>query len=176
MLTNGKILVTGCTDAYGCSVGVAELFDPQSGTFAVTGAMTVEYYPDYGYTATLLTDGRVLFLGSNDWPELADAEVYDPAAGTFASIGGPVSQEVAPASRLSDGTVLIAGGQVTGGGGSAGAELYVPASGTFEFAGDMTTGRHSHTATPLPDDTVLITGGFSAWPEPMSSAEVYKPR
>ena len=33
LLTNGKVLVTGCADAYGsCSVGVTELFDPQSGT------------------------------------------------------------------------------------------------------------------------------------------------
>jgi hypothetical protein len=177
LLTNGKVLVTGCADAYGsCSVGVTELFDPQSGTFGVTGPMMSKYFPDYGYTATLLTDGRVLFLGSNDWPDPADAEVYDPAAGTFASIGNAVSQEIAPASRLTDGTVLIAGGQVPGGNGSAEAELYVPASGTFEFVGEMTTGRHSHTATPLPDDTVLITGGFSVWPDPTSSAEVYKPR
>jgi hypothetical protein len=174
LLTNGKVLVTGC--AADCSVGVAELFDPQSGTFGVTGPMLAKYFPDYGYTATVLTDGRVLFMGSNDWPELADVEVYDPTVGTFASIADPVSQEVAPASRLTDGTVLIAGGQVTGGGGSAVAELYVPASGTFESVGEMTTARHSHTATPLPDDTVLITGGFSVWPDPTSSAEVYKPR
>ena len=85
-------------------------------------------------------------------------------------------QEIAPATRLTDGTVLIAGGQVPGGDGSGDAELYVPATGTFEFVGEMTTGRHSHTATPLPDDTVLITGGFSGWPNPTSSAEVYKPR
>jgi hypothetical protein len=175
LLTNGKVLVTGCADGnLSCSVGVAELFDPQSGTFAVTGPMTDKYYPDYGYTATLLTDGRVLFLGSGDFS--GDAEVYDPAAGTFASAGSAVSQELAPASRLTDGTVLIAGGQVPGGNGSAAAELYVPASGTFEFAGEMTAGRHSHTATPLPDDTVLITGGFSGWPDPTSSAEVYKPQ
>ena len=176
LLTNGKVLVTGCADAYGsCSVGVTELFDPQSGTFGVTGPMMVKYFPDYGYTATLLTDGRVLFLGSGDF-DFADAEVYDPAAGTFASIGSAVSQEIAPASRLTDGTVLVAGGQVPGGNGSAYAELYVPASGTFEHAGEMTAGRHSHTATPLPDDTVLITGGFSVWPDPTSSAEVYKPQ
>jgi hypothetical protein len=49
-----------------------------------------------------------------------------------------------------------------------------PATGTFEFAGEMTAGRHSPTATPLPDDTVLITGGFSVWPGPTSSAEIYK--
>jgi hypothetical protein len=176
LLTSGKVLVTGCAGPLNCSVGVAELFDPQSGTLSVTGPMMAKYFPDYGYTATLLTDGRVLFLGSNDWPEPADAEVYDPAAGTFASIGGPASQEVAPASRLTDGTVLIAGSQVPGGNGSAGAELYVPASGTFAFAGEMTANRQSHTATPLPDDTVLITGGYSVWPDPTSSAEAYKPR
>ncbi len=171
LLTNGKVLVTGCAGPLTCSVMVAELFDPQSGTFGVTGPMLVNYVPDYGYTATLLTDGRVLLLGSNDRYFPTDAEVYDPAAGTFASIAGWVSQAFAPASRLTDGTVLIAGGD-----GSAGAELYVPATGTFEFAGEMTAGRESHTATPLPDDTVLITGGFSGWPTPTSSAEVYKPR
>jgi putative Ca2+/H+ antiporter (TMEM165/GDT1 family) len=174
LLTNGKVLVTGCAGY--CAAGVAELFDPQSGTFGVTGPMTVNYFPDYGYTATLLADGRVLFLGSNDWPFPGDAEVYDPATGTFASIGGAVSQELAPASRLTDGTVLIAGGQLVGGNGSADAQLYVPVNGAFEFAGEMTAGRHEHTATPLPDDTVLITGGYSVWPHPTSSAEVYKPR
>ena len=177
LLPNGKVLVTGCADAYGnCSVGTTELFDPQSGTFGVTGPMMVKYFPDYGYTSTLLKDGRVLFLGSNDFPDPADAEVYDPSAGTFSSIGSAVSQELAPASRLSDGTVLITGGQVPGGNGSAEAELYAPASGTFELVGGMTAGRHSHTATLLPDGTVLITGGFSVWPDPTSSAEVYKPR
>jgi Galactose oxidase, central domain len=176
LLTNSKVLVTGCSDAYGqCSVGVTELFDPQSGTFGVTGPMMAKYFPDYGYTATLLTDGSVLFLG-NTLPAPADAEVYDPAAGTFASIGGAISQDIAPASRLTDGTVLVAGGQLPGGNGSYYAQLYVPASGTFELVGEMTAARNSHTATPLPDDTVLITGGFSVWPDPTSSAEVYKPR
>jgi len=177
LLTNGKVLVTGCSDAYGsCSVGATELFDPQSGTFGVTGPMMAKYFPDYGYTATLLTDGRVLFLGSGDY-DFADAEVYDPAAGTFASTGSASeNHQIAPASRLTDGTVLIAGGQVPGGDGSAYAELYVPTTGTFEFAGWMTAARHSHTATPLPDDTVLITGGYIGWPNPGSNAEVYQPR
>jgi hypothetical protein len=175
LLTNGKVLLTGCADN-NCLAAAAELFDPQSGTFGVTGPMTAKYFPDYGYTATLLTDGRVLFLGSNDIPYVADAEIYDPAAGTFASAGSAVSQELAPASRLTDGTVLVAGGQVPGGNGSTYAELYVPASGTFGRVGDMITGRHEHTATPLPDDTVLITGGYSVWPNPTSSAEVYEPQ
>jgi hypothetical protein len=174
LLTNGKILVTGGCVSGTCNVAVTELFDPQSGTFGVTGPMMAKYFPDYGYTATLLTDGRVLFLGSFDFT--GDAEVYDPAAGTFASIAGAISQELAPASRLADGTVLVAGGQLPGGNGSAYAVRYVPTSGTFEPAGEMTAGRHEHTATPLPDGTVLITGGFSVWPNPTSSAEVYKPQ
>ena len=174
LLPNGKVLVTGsCT---GCAVGVSEIFDPQTGTFGVTSPMKAEYFPDYGYTAALLTDGRVMFLGSGDFG-FTDAEVYDPTAGTFASIGSAITtHELAPASLLTDGTVLIAGGQVPGGDGSTYAELYVPASGTFESAGQMTAGRLEHTATPLPDDTVLLTGGYSVWPNPTSSSEVYKPR
>lgn len=175
LLTNGKVLVTGCAGSPYCSGGVTELFDPQSGMFGVTGPMRANYYPDYGYTATLLTDGRVLFIGSNDWPDLADAELYDTTAGTFSSIASGVSQELAPAVRLADGTVLITGGQVPGGDGSNSADLYLPASGTFQVAGPMIEGRHSHAATLLSDGTVLITGGFNIWPVPTDSAEIYRP-
>jgi large repetitive protein len=172
LLTNGKVLVTGCSGP-SCSA-VAELFDPQSGTFGVTGPMTDKYYPDYGYTSALLTDGRVLFLGSDDYS--ADDELYDPAAGTFASIAGGFTQELAPAARLTDGTVLVAGGQLPGGDGSTYAVLYTPATGTFGVVDQMTAARHSHAATALPDNTVLLTGGFSGWPAATASAEVYKPR
>ena len=181
LLTNGKVLVTLWWCNSNCSnIAVAELFDPQSGTFSKTGAMMAQYVPDFGYTAALLTDGRVFFLGSDDIGS-ADVEIYDPAAGTFASIGGSFSSQVlAPASRLTDGTVLIAGGELPGGSGSTNAEVYVPASGTLEYAGQMTSGRHSHKATALPDDTVLLTGGYTFWYypnlQPVSTAEIYKPR
>ncbi len=38
----------------------------------------------------------------------------------------------------------------------------------------MITGRHEHTATLLPDGTVLIAGGYTFWPNPTASAEIYK--
>lgn len=137
--------------------------------------MTSKYYPDYGYTATLLMDGRVLFIGSNDIPFGADVELYDPTAGTFASIASIVSQELAPAVRLADGTVLVTGGQVPGGNGSTTAELYLPSSNAFQLTSPMTVARHEHEATLLPDGTVLITGGFSVWPAPTNTAEIYTP-
>ena len=179
-LSNGKVLVTlwWCTGT--CDVLVAELFDPQSGTFSTTGPMKAQNVPEFGYTTALLTDGRVFLQGSDDYGYVDD-EVYDPAAGTFASVGGTVnSQVLAPAARLTDGSVLIAGGELPGGNGSTNAELYVPASGTLEYAGQMVVGRQSHTATALPDNTVLLTGGYSLWlypnQRPTSSAEVYKPQ
>jgi hypothetical protein len=46
----------------------------------------------------------------------------------------------------------------------------------FNSAGNMITGRHEHTATLLPDGTVLMAGGYSIWPTPTSNAEIYKPQ
>ena len=175
LLLNGKVLVSGSDQ------GVAELFDPQNGTFSMTGPMTYKYFPDYGYAATLLADGRVLFVGTDEFAG-ANAEIYDPATGTFVSGGnGLWAEDLFPAAaRLSDGRVLFAGGQLFGGDGSASTRLYVPASGTFEFGGSMTLGRHSQTVTALADDTALVTGGYSLWtwphPQPTATAEVYKPQ
>ena len=172
VLLDGRVLVTGC--ALQCSVGATELFDPKSGTFSATGSMRGWANEN---TATLLLDGKVLFVGNaeNDGSP-GEAEIYDPGAGSFKSIGNTnAPHEFSAAVRLLDGTVLITGGQLPGGDGSPGTDLYLPATGTFVSAGNMTMARHEHTATLLPDGTVLIAGGFNTWPTPTSSAEIYKP-
>jgi hypothetical protein len=177
LLPNGKVLFMDLS----ANAPDTELYDPQSGTFSKTGLMTVGYFPDYGDVAVPLPDGRVFFMGSDDFPP-ADAEVYDPAAGTFASVSNANAgyHELAPASRLADGTVLIAGGQVAGGSGSTDVVLFMPATGTFKIPGPMTTPRYLHTSTSLPDGTALITGGWSFWtwpnPQPVASAEIYQPQ
>src|SRR5262249_19942431 len=69
----------------------------------------------------------------------------------------------------------IAGGQLPGGAGDPGAELYDIYDRTFSPAGKMLAPRHGHTATLLPDGTVLVAGGWSSWPMPTSNADIYHP-
>ena len=77
------------------------------------------------------------------------------------------------ATQLTDGTVLITGGNTGNGTSSLStAELYDPAAGTFSPTGDMVSARQSHTATLLTDGTVLVTGGTNG--VVLTSAELYK--
>jgi hypothetical protein len=76
---------------------------------------------------------------------------------------------------LNDGMVLIAAGCCTANGGSlASAELYNPATGTFNPTDSLITPRDYHTATLLNDGTVLVAGGYGiGWY--LASAELYDP-
>jgi hypothetical protein len=64
------------------------------------------------HTATLLTDGRVLFAGGeNAGSAIASLEIFDPATGSFSSAGAMSSPRMSLASALlADGRVLLIGG------------------------------------------------------------------
>jgi WD40 repeat protein len=86
------------------------------------------------------------------------------------------------ATRLGSGMVLISGGQDGAGNAFNTAELYNPATGIFQFtqaAGNvqtyMTAARFSHTASLLPDGTVLIVGGQDTSSDTLASMETYDP-
>ena len=82
-------------------------------------------------------NGTVLFVGNDEndsYP--ANAELYDPAADAFGSLGNAIwPHEFAAAARLPNGTVLITGGQLPGGTGSAGVDLYNPSNRQFHSGG-----------------------------------------
>ena len=73
--------------------------------------------------------------------------------------------------------MLIAGGNYFNGASEeilVSAELYDPATGTFTATGSMFEARDAHTATLLPNGTVLVAGG-GAGRITVTSAEIYDP-
>ena len=82
------------------------------------------------------------------------------------------------ATRLSDGRVLVAGGFVsTATGSTTSAEIYDPATASWQTVAPMGTPRWNHTATLLVDGRVLIAGGVSttSYSSALASAELYDP-
>lgn len=183
-LVDGRVLITGGVglddQGNGTYLADSELFDPQTDTFAPTGAMTRGR--DGNAAITPLLDGRVLVTGGigqdaqGNNVGLKSAEVYDPASGTFA----PTANDMASvryfhaASRLADGRVLIVGGWGDGVR-LASAEIYDPATNRFTSTGSMASARNSHTATTLQDGRVLVAGGLTIDAYTLDTAEIYDP-
>jgi hypothetical protein len=178
LLASGKVLVAG-PDA------TADLYNPAAGTWAATGRMTSA--PGSGATATLLPDGTVLVAGGccaqpTGLPTaLASAQIYDPVSNTWAATASmSTGRGNATATLLSNGTVLVAGGQHIvneSNGGVTSAEIYDPATGLWHSAGTMATGHGLATASLLPDGRVLVAGGaaLGGCCGGMTAADLYSP-
>jgi hypothetical protein len=91
LLPNGKVLIAGGTGLYFSSLSLtsAELYDPATGTYTVTGDMTTGRS---GHTAALLADGQVLIVGGASGGATVSAELYDPGTGVFTSAGNAGSR------------------------------------------------------------------------------------
>jgi uncharacterized repeat protein (TIGR01451 family) len=186
LLQNGKVLIAGgyTFGGNGSSpvLASAEIYDPGTGLFSSTGSLA---NARTGHSAILLASGKVLIAGGETssngfaYSTLASAELYDPVAGTFSSTGSLNTARSAPATLLSNGQVLLAGGGTLSTGlptSLASAEIYDPSAGTFSFTGSLSTARSGHSATLLQNGKVLIAGGDSGGnPNYLSSAELYDP-
>src|SRR5438445_9475940 len=133
--------------------------------------------PRAEHTATLLANctGRVAGARAAAGQPLASAEISDPATGAYTLLASPLPAPVwgHTATRLDDGTVLIAGGQ-RGARYRRAAQLFDPASDTFAALTPMSTPRGRHTATLLRDGRVVVIGGTDGV-EPLASLEIYDP-
>jgi hypothetical protein len=76
-LLSGKVLVVGGLnqDSPVDGVASADLYDPTTGVFALTGAM---HEPRWSFTVTLLEDGEVLVAGSGGGGDYTSCELYRP--------------------------------------------------------------------------------------------------
>ncbi|MCL4235483.1 MAG: hypothetical protein KJ042_13300 [Deltaproteobacteria bacterium] len=116
------------------------------------------------HTQTVLEDGRLLLTGGIGFGgPLDSAEIFDPATGEFSLLSDRMAKTRFghAATLLADGRVLVTGGYEEGFAQILdSAEIFDPGTGTFRLLkADMIHGRALHTATLLPDGTVLIVGG-----------------
>lgn len=150
LLQTGRVLVVGGIERNGVMQPSAELFDPVTGRFTITGKPLAQH--GWGVTTTRLRDGKVLVAGGStgcDSPcYTASAELYDPATGTFAPTGKmTVPRAEARAVLLKTGEVLLIGGTaITQRDSVLTAELYLPSTGVFTSIG----------ATHLSDATQIV--------------------
>ena len=174
---NNRVLIAGGKSATG-DLASAELYNSSTGLFGPCGSMNQGRSL---HTATLLPNGvltfppgSVLVAGGRKGPNpLNTAELFNPATNTFTFTGMlHIQRKRHAANLLLDGTVLVEGGASVSNGqpvdaGTPTAEIYNttgPLAGTWSNhpPQDMSTGRTEHTATLLPDGTVIVSGGVSA--------------
>ena len=170
-----NVLVTGGASPPPSVVASAELYDPATQTWALTGTMSAARS---NHTATLLGNGKVVAVGAfgQSGIRLRSTELYDPASNTWTLTGSLVTGRVTQStSLLTDGRVLIAGGQGDDSTVLSSAELYDPAFASWTATGPLATARNYHSSTLLNNGKVLAVGGSLANGIVIASTELYTP-
>ncbi|HLW89202.1 MAG TPA: IPT/TIG domain-containing protein [Terriglobales bacterium] len=185
LLNNGTVLITGgvnCPSSGTCTfLNSAELYTPNTATFATTGSMSAAR----SAPAVLLGNGKVLVAGGyscdsiGNCASLKSAEIYDPVSGTFTSAGNmTVDRYEHTMTLMNSGQVLIAGGETCSSASSctalSAAEIYDPVAGTFTATGNLNAARFNASAVALDSGLVLIAGGFDGTNYP-AAGESYDP-
>ena len=179
LLPNGKVLIAGGWNGAGQTLASAEVYDPASGTFSMTGPMAGEHlWAGWASPWPVLASGEVLAAGglAASGALQSSAELYDPAAGTFSGTGALGTAVVAfNEVTLKDGSVLLVGGYDAVSGapptpsfsytaGTDQAQRYDPTSGMFASAGTLAEQRLFGCNVLLPSGKVLAIGGWQGVP------------
>lgn len=173
---DGDVLVVGGHSGRRADIELytsVEVYDPETGTFAAAGDMTVRRHK---HDAIRLSDGRLLITGGTDEQDYGgrytSAEVFDPETGRSSPTGTlrlPRYKHEGTSVELADGRVLIAGGAPQ-------AEVYDPQTESFLLvSGDARMVGQFSAAAPLADGRVLVTGGYGEGRGPQAGAWLYSP-
>lgn len=168
------------------AVKSAERYSVATGTWSATAPMQSfrEFDDMCCKSSSPLADGRVLVAGGygTDSPSetphvLSSAEVYSSSgAGSWASASSMrvARQSGAPAVLLSDGRVLVVGGEDDYGALAAN-DLYNPTSNTWSRPDDLRAARSAPVAVRLADGRVLVAGGRTVTGTAQATAEIFTP-
>ncbi len=184
LLPDGRVLVAGGYSSSHDPNNTCEMYDedtPEPDSKWASANPLI--YSRAEHTATLLSDGRILFAGGDGLSGPVDrAEIYDPVTGERVETGLHIQPRFFhTATRLPSGEVVIAGGMADESGGQVfrSTEILDPRvkpEATWRAATAMGSRREGHVAVSLRDGKVLVAGGS---PDDktvaIASAEVYDP-
>lgn len=159
LLPNGKVLVTGgYLSSTFSNLRSAEIYDPTTGTFTLTGNMN---YARYGHNATLLNDETVLIVGGLDSrsKNITTAEIYNPSTGIFTIVSNSSCK-----SSYSETSVLLSNKNVfiADNGTASSIQIFNLSSGNCTTIQQSLRGISSFSITHLKDGRVLLVGGITA--------------
>jgi deoxycytidylate deaminase len=124
LLPDGRVLIAGGSDSRGWdrNLNSATIYDPRTGKFTVASSMKDSRFklPD---EAVQLPSGKLLIAGGS-----TEVEVFDATTGKFQVAAGQMSDpwHFLTATRLRDGSVLLAGGYANNPAATAQAWIYRP--------------------------------------------------
>lgn len=161
--------------AYTLAVGVlAQLPVLGVSAQALPSAVTLAVHPQ-GQSATLLPDGRWLFLGGeHNGRPTSGATLIEPRTNTTTVLVSQLSHARSghTATVLPDGGVLVIGGVGVDGQLLRSVERFDPTAQRFDVVNLDLSPRAEHTATMLTDGRLLIAGGLSRAGDARSDVEV----
>jgi hypothetical protein len=150
LLPDGQVLVAGGSlPGGGDLLSSAELFDPDTLTFAGTGDMAADEVHAYDAVATL-PDGRVVIGGHQ-------TQLYDPEHGTFTVAEWQPNFEPTDAVAMPDGSVVLLGYSGMSGSRVGHAAAWDPRAQTFSQL-FVLRGVSIHEGILLDDGRIFLTG------------------
>ena len=180
-LNDGRLLLIGGSSDFETALETTDFFNPKSNTFSPGPDMNKSRS---GHASVAFTDGRVMVFGGEDSYGIHDTiEVYSPSTGTFSVLSTHLKQPRTnhTATLINNRVVALIGGET--GPSEADPQRSAQFLSDIEFFDlesmtmlawnpSMQSARIYHTASPLSQDRVLISGGLMAPAQSSNQIEI----